>query len=189
LAWTSYETSTSHPTPCENPPQDNEKDDDSLDGYYLWIRILEKYCSTKPSSGKDKLVAISGLAEYMQTLLNYRYVAGLWESILPSQLLWRVENFTPMNALNFDEVSGNPKHPFSTRPAELTAPTWSWASVNDSITASKPMRDFSLTGVDVVDLDKGEDIRYQKEAKLWYKATPILQTWRTTQGRTARCCL
>jgi hypothetical protein len=108
-----------------------------------------------------------------------------------------------MNALNFDGVSRNPKHPSSTRPAEWTAPRWSWASFNCSITTPKPMRDHSLIGVNVVGLDKGDDARLQRQAKLvvqvdlhsvnmtynlrWDKLMVFMNPARCTHETSSRC--
>lgn len=62
----------------------------SKSGYFeVWRTIVRDYSScqlTRPA--KDKLVAISGLARRCGD--GRGYLAGLWRSILPSQLLWRV---------------------------------------------------------------------------------------------------
>ena len=94
-------------------------DTDRYDTYYLWHNIVTAYSEGALSHGEDKLIAISGVAKYMQLMLHDRYLAGLWHQCLPSQLLWRYES--P-----------------GTRPLKYRAPSWAWASVD-------PQTDRSLT--------------------------------------------
>ena len=77
-----------------------------LDGYYIWARIVEAYSRTNISFDKDKLVAVYGIASHMQAILNDEYIAGLWKSILPSQLVWRIEEFTFLAVL---DAASNPR--------------------------------------------------------------------------------
>ena len=86
-------------------------DTDRYDAYYLWNNIITSYSEGVLSHEEDKLIALSGVAKYMQSTLRDRYLAGLWYQCLPSQLLWRYDS--P-----------------GTRPSEYRAPSWSWASVN-----------------------------------------------------------
>lgn len=61
-----------------------------------WDVIVEHYASLQLTMASDKLVALSGLANDMKKRLNevepgpHRYLAGLWEDKLMSQLTWRV---------------------------------------------------------------------------------------------------
>ena len=98
-------------------PTDMETD--QFDAYYLWDNIITSYSEGALSHEEDKLIAISGVAKYMQSILHDRYFAGLWQQCLPSQLLW-----------HYDAPG--------TRPYDYRAPSWSWASVN-------PQTDRSLT--------------------------------------------
>ncbi|KAF6233270.1 hypothetical protein HO173_008561 [Letharia columbiana] len=86
-------------------------DTNRFDAYYLWDNIIESYSEGALSHEEDKLIALSGVAKYMETILHDRYLAGLWQQCLPSQLLWRYDS--P-----------------GTRPHKYRAPSWSWASVN-----------------------------------------------------------
>lgn len=86
-------------------------DTDRFDAYYLWDNIIMSYSEGALSHEEDKLIALSGVAEYMGFILHDRYLAGLWQQYLPSQLLWRYDS--P-----------------GTRPNVYRAPLWSWASVN-----------------------------------------------------------
>lgn len=93
-----------------------------------WSRILENFCSRDLTNTGDKLHAIAALARRYQAsaMTNDRYLAGLWESSLRADLLW----YHHPNWFGFPKTfsSGNK------RPSEYRAPTWSWASMDASIT-------------------------------------------------------
>lgn len=86
-------------------------ENDHFDAYYLWDNIITSYSEGALSHEEDKLIALSGVAKYMESTLHDRYLAGLWQQWLPSQLLWRYDSPCP-------------------RPHVYRAPSWSWASVN-----------------------------------------------------------
>jgi hypothetical protein len=71
-----------------------------------------KYSAANLTIETDRLVAIAGLAEILQPLLNDRYEAGLWRSRLHHHLLWA--------AIEPD---------YSERSTDYIAPSWSWASI------------------------------------------------------------
>ena len=130
----------------------------SLNGYYVWSRLLEKYSKTTITFPTDRLVALSGLAQMMSEALEDDYLAGLWKSILPSQLLWRVGQFTPRSIL---DVGKEPDKALQDRanPSALRirlAPSWSWASVEGAISTSRPSRKGSL--VHIMPLRVGDGI-------------------------------
>ncbi|CAH0044471.1 unnamed protein product [Clonostachys solani] len=83
------------------------------DCYEKWLRVIRMYWYTRTTKDTDKLVAISGLAKRMGGALKDRYLAGLWEGNLPSNLLWYVHI-----------VDGK-----CCRPENYRAPSWSWASI------------------------------------------------------------
>lgn len=80
----------------------------------LWFNLVQEYSRCKLTFARDRLVAISGLAQIFQAQIDDDYVAGLWKKDLESQLLWR--------AVKPDE-----------RPIPPTAPSWSWASLKGSV--------------------------------------------------------
>jgi hypothetical protein len=84
----------------------------------VWSKLIEKYSRYKLTFARDKLVAISGLAQIFQVQINHVYVAGLWKKDLEFQLLWE--------AVEPDE-----------RPLPPTAPSRSWASLRGAVTFSK----------------------------------------------------
>lgn len=98
----------------------------------IWNRVVGMYSKTELSFGKDKLPALSGIANRMSETIGCRYIAGLWDWHLASQLLWKVQPVyyqTPSGVGRFvhsgkrprDQVSGNRIY---------RAPSFSWASVD-----------------------------------------------------------
>lgn len=86
-----------------------------------WKRIVDRYSTYELTKRSDTLIALAGIAELMSTKIPGRYVAGMWEKYLASQLLWRVD---PVYE------NGQFKHP-SRRPRDpYQAPTFSWAAIN-----------------------------------------------------------
>lgn len=83
-----------------------------LNAYELWNSIVEAYTRASLTTEDDKFVAIIGLAQHVQKIVNQKYFAGLWEKYLAIQLLW-----TP--ALRKGMI----------KPQRYIAPSWSWASL------------------------------------------------------------
>ncbi|KAI9741632.1 MAG: hypothetical protein M1834_000016 [Cirrosporium novae-zelandiae] len=105
----------------QNDPPENENTKINL--YHGWYRILEAYTKSHLTNPSDKLIALSGIAKQMAQVLRDDYIAGLWKSHLPVQLLW----FIP------DDISTRTLEP--SRPASLyRAPSFSWASLDAAIT-------------------------------------------------------
>ena len=63
---------------------------------------------------KDKLIAISGVAKGL--VPEQEYLAGMWKSILPHQLMWSC-----------------PRDSTNTRSKSYRAPSWSWASIDGQV--------------------------------------------------------
>jgi hypothetical protein len=87
-------------------------------GARLWRTMISSYTALLLTKSKDRLPAIGGLAKEMATVRKSRYLAGLWEDALNDDLLWYVS------------AKSTYKSP---RPFPRNAPTWSWASVEMSI--------------------------------------------------------
>lgn len=85
----------------------------------LWECIVEEFTHRKLTYAKDRLLAISGMASKLREDGTYsgRYVAGVWESDLESQPMWRTTDIT--RTTSFEPVQPN-----------LQIPTWSWAHRN-----------------------------------------------------------
>ncbi|CAO1605042.1 hypothetical protein XANCAGTX0491_008577 [Xanthoria calcicola] len=98
----------------------------NLHPYHVWNKIVAAYTAGELTVASDKLVALSGLAKKMQTLLQDEYLAGLWKRTLASDLLWKVNGGRQANGR------------LSTRAAQYRAPTWSWAALDGHITPGRP---------------------------------------------------
>lgn len=111
-----------------------------------WSSIVRRYSVTGLTKGEDKLVAISGIAKRMQSLLDDEYLAGLWRKDLPCQLLWWVSDYDP----------AYPLPPTRSRP--YRAPSWSWASVDGAVSGSSGRYDgIVITILDAVVTPVGAD--------------------------------
>jgi len=96
-------------------PLDLHIADPAMERKFAWSYIVRDYASRQLTFPKDKLPALSGLARYIShTRPGDAYLAGLWKSELPSNLLWSV-------------IKG-------IRPSVYRAPSWSWAAFDGEIT-------------------------------------------------------
>ena len=95
---------------------------------------METYSKAQLTKSKDKLAAISGLAQRLQRVIKGRYLAGLWEERIIEQLLWYTR-------------------PPSLRPKPYQIPTWSCAAVSSMVcfNSSQLIRDYDLL-VELVDV-------------------------------------
>lgn len=80
----------------------------------LWDALVEAYSGRQLTNRSDKLTAMSGLATKFAEELKDEYLAGLWKSTLPVDMLWQ----------------GNYNAAWNPDPKYYIAPSWSWASVN-----------------------------------------------------------
>ena len=101
--------------------------------WFSWRTIVLDYTRRSLTLEKDKLAAIAGLASELQSKLQSRYIAGMWNVrfFIEYDLCWRVS----------ERADG--RQPF--RPAKYRAPTWSWASVEGAISYIH-RRDYDITG-------------------------------------------
>lgn len=77
-----------------------------------WRQIVYLYSAANLTFGKDRLPALSGIAELGYNENGDQYLAGIWRKQIEEQLCWRLCNCKA-----------------SKRPT-WRAPTWSWASVD-----------------------------------------------------------
>ncbi|KAF5244803.1 hypothetical protein FANTH_7627 [Fusarium anthophilum] len=80
-----------------------------------WYEMVTSYSVRNLTNENDKMMAIAGVAYFIQQNTGYRYAAGLWQEILPFNLLWVVD-------------SGVKRRPYG-----RSVPSWSWASVDGKI--------------------------------------------------------
>jgi hypothetical protein len=88
----------------------------------IWRDVIDSYSELELSHARDKLPALSGIAnKFKQLRPNDSYFAGLWQSSFVEDLLWR-------------SVSrGYSVSHLLPRPQKWRAPTWSWASVDAKV--------------------------------------------------------
>ncbi|CVL07044.1 related to tol protein [Fusarium proliferatum] len=80
-----------------------------------WYEMVTSYSVRNLTNDNDKMMAIAGVAYFIQQSTGFKYAAGLWEDTLAFNLLWVVD-------------SGVKR-----RPSGRSVPSWSWASVDGKI--------------------------------------------------------
>lgn len=81
----------------------------------MWPSIILAYSKSSLTYEKDKLVAMSGLAQHVQASSGDEYIAGLWRNQMALDLCWI------------------PVQPAKTRKShDYIAPSWSWASIDST---------------------------------------------------------
>ncbi|KAI1504541.1 HET-domain-containing protein [Biscogniauxia marginata] len=94
-----------------------------------WASIVGTYSECGLTFLRDKLIAISGVAEHLGRVIETSYYAGLWRDRIEIQMAWVV------NRVHQEGKDG------SRRPMRNDiAPTWSWASVTGGITIPQVAR-------------------------------------------------
>lgn len=118
-------------------------------GLETWESLVTAYSHCQLTYARDKLVALSGLAQASQLGLSQKYLAGLWERELDRQLCWKVNRGS--------------KHP------DYCAPSWSWASLNGEVSFEQSHQDIvriKVQGVHVQPLQPEEPYGQVKSATL-----------------------
>ena len=96
----------------------------------VWYPMVKFYSHCQLSFGKDKLVAISGIAKYVARYLRGEYLADLWhtndEIDFFDQLMWA--------------TSGRSEPGRWKSPTFYRAPSWSWAAVDCPVEISETDR-------------------------------------------------
>ncbi|OAP65162.1 hypothetical protein AYL99_01134 [Fonsecaea erecta] len=94
---------------------------------HTWADIVSFYSAGRLSVATDKLIAISGVAKYVQSTLSsdrsLQYYAGHWGHNFEMQLTWSASCFSVGNRL-----------------PTYIAPSWSWASYNGAVLFPRPYR-------------------------------------------------
>ncbi|KAL9112364.1 MAG: hypothetical protein Q9187_007780, partial [Circinaria calcarea] len=98
-----------------------------------WRTIVLDYTRRDLTFEKDKLAAIAGIASVIQRKISVPYIAGMWNFrfFIEYELCWEAK------------TQANCRAPF--RPRDYRAPTWSWASIEGSISYTY-MTDYDVTG-------------------------------------------
>lgn len=82
----------------------------------MWTSLVTTYSRRQLTYTIDRIFAISGIAERMDSLISDRYCAGLWRSQMPKHLTWYT-------------VPRDIRRP----PAQYQGPSWSWVSINSKV--------------------------------------------------------
>ncbi|RII10896.1 hypothetical protein CUC08_Gglean006897 [Alternaria sp. MG1] len=80
-----------------------------------WYAIVESYSSRSVTESEDKVLAMSGIAKRFGNLIPKRYIAGLWEDMMPEILFWYKRGMV------------------TDRPVEYRGPSWSWISIDGEV--------------------------------------------------------
>ena len=91
-----------------------------------WQKVVTQYSRRILTYSTDRLPAISGIAATMQATDGSDYLAGLWRSSLPYDLLWYSE---PTGSPFFEDEA----RLTSRRHVTYHAPSWSWASITGPV--------------------------------------------------------
>lgn len=93
--------------------------------------MVGSFSSRQVSLGKDRTI---GVAQVVNMALKDKYLAGVWLSALPLDLLWKQD----LDLLS-SEVGESVLHD---RPKAYQGPSWSWTSINGPV--SFPSGQFNL---------------------------------------------
>jgi hypothetical protein len=105
-------------------------------GHQKWGELVTRYMTCGITKTSDRLVAMSGLARQVSTILNDDYIAGLWLSRLVDCLPWHLQ-----------ENEG------AFRPSPYQAPSWSWASVEGKVEFASMTTRYSLATIEGVSIN------------------------------------
>lgn len=109
--------------------------------YEAWDDVVKAYSKTQFSYPEDKLVAISGVAKYIKTIIKDTYLAGLWRKRLAAELGWWLRPHRDRYVLGAEPP--------------YYAPSFSWASVKGRINSAGPFAIGILVEVECVTLASG----------------------------------
>ena len=110
----------------------------------VWMPIVTSYSMGALTKFSDKCVALSGIANEVQSLFGERYIAGLWRKTFESQMLWSVR----IHYRN-EPISTKSLHK---RPTTYVAPSWSWLSVDGPVNLS-PYGSMSYILLEIIDIE------------------------------------
>ncbi|KAI6362793.1 hypothetical protein MCOR25_006115 [Pyricularia grisea] len=126
----------------------------------LWNQIVSIYCRAQLTKPTDRLVALSGLAKaFSQKLPQDKYLAGMWQSNLRLDLLWKCNYYFEYYSLAATPSSSSSP---SLQQTEYCAPTFCWASASlpndiETVSISENPIVFCFTVLDLQLTHKTED--------------------------------
>ncbi|KAK2596933.1 hypothetical protein N8I77_012814 [Diaporthe amygdali] len=100
--------------------------------HLAWAKVIAGYSLREATFSSDLLPALSGLARLFSRAARSNYIAGMWESELYRELMWRIQPpyeqpFAVPSSLNSLVDILNSQSPF-------VAPSWSWVGRKQTIT-------------------------------------------------------
>jgi hypothetical protein len=104
----------------------------------LWKDIVNPYSLKNLTFATDKLTALAGIASLFSDRGLGRYVNGLWESTLVSDLFWGID----WGFAGYFHIVGR-------RAEGSSMPSWSWASVDGPVELN-PMAE--IEGLEIVEI-------------------------------------
>ena len=102
-------------------PDPTKRGNSSPGAYVFWNKWVQEYSTCGLTDGRDKLVALTGIARLVERVTGDVYVAGRWKSQLPMSLEW------------FVSMQRYPGVSLPRRPSAYRAPSWSWAALDAPI--------------------------------------------------------
>jgi hypothetical protein len=108
-----------------NHPRQKWSVEESLEFHQQWFELVGPFSARDLTNHTDRLVAIIGVATFIQEQTGTRFLAGLWEASLAWNLLWVCDA------------------PNKARRRSAMLPSWSWASVDGRIRHEFPADEVS----------------------------------------------
>ena len=132
--------------------------------HYSWLEIVEAYSSRSVTEPEDRAPAISGIAGRFATFIPKRYIAGVWEDMMPQSLFWRRHGIV------------------TNRPVRYRGPSWSWMSI-DSGVKHDFSEDYICEVLSIEYVHKSADALYEavRSATLHIKGPALSVEWRYTR--------
>lgn len=102
---------------------------------WKWRRVVEQFTAKMLTIDRDRLVALAGVAKFLQR--DCDYLAGLWnDDSLLADLLWHVRAKDPDEIVRPSETTPWRFLGQRSNSHESIAPSWSWASVSNPVAFS-----------------------------------------------------
>lgn len=117
--------------------------------YETWDDIVKAYTKCEFTYPSDKLVAISGVAQYTKSVIQDIYLAGMWRKRLSEEMGWWLYPDRDRYILG--------KEP------SFYAPSFSWASVKGQINSSGPFASGILVETECVTMESGPGSEVEDE--------------------------
>jgi hypothetical protein len=137
---------------------------EKMEFHQSWFEMIEQYSTRNLTQHTDKLMALAGVASFIQAHSRRQFLAGLWESVLPLNLLWIRDEPAPLRQ----------------RPTR-NLPTWSWASVDGRISHRLKAEDPSPTSSSVSKTNKKWSRTGARETfqTTWTEINPLISLSRS----------